>query len=322
MKTRILDYTIAFLIILCLNFTLPRLLPGDPLSAMYGQEAMLQMGPEMKAELTERFGLDEPALKQFGAYLGRLARGDLGYSFYHKAPVSRVILSYLPWTLLLVGTAFVVATGAGILLGIESAWRRGGGLDRGLLVSLMSMSGFPSFFLGAVLLLLFGVFLQWLPLQGARTAYAGLTGTALVWDVLKHLALPVASLIFVYVPGTYLLTRNSTLGVVGEPYVLTARAKGLSERRVRYHHVARNALLPVVTASGIMMATRVVTGALFVEVVFSYPGMGSLIRQALVNRDYPVLQGALLMTAVLVLGINLCVDLLYRKLDPRVSHAH
>jgi peptide/nickel transport system permease protein len=322
MRGRLFDYAIAFLVILCLNFALPRLMPGDPLSAIYGEEAMLQMGPEMKARLTERFALDQPAGKQFSAYLVRLAHGDLGYSFYHKAPVGSVLVSYLPWTLLLVGSAFLLATGLGVIAGIESGWRRGGIVDRGLLISLMSMSGFPSFFIGAVLLLFFGAFLQVLPLQGAMTPYSGLTGIRLIWDVLRHLALPLLALVLVFLPGTYLLTRNSLVGVIAEPYVLTAHAKGLTDRRVRYHHAARNALLPVVTATGIMMATRVVTGALFIEVVFSYPGMGSLIRQALSNRDYPVLQGALLITAVLVLGVNVAVDLLYAKLDPRVSHAH
>ncbi len=322
MRGRLVDYAIAFLVVLCLNFALPRLMPGSPLSAIYGDEAMLQMGPEMKARLTERFGLDQPAWKQFGVYLGRLARGDLGYSFYHKAPVLSVVLSYLPWTLLLVGSAFLVASALGVVAGIESGWRRGGMLDRGLLISLMSLSGFPSFFIGALLLLLFGTFLRILPLQGAMTPYSGLTGIRLVWDVLRHLALPLLSLVFAFVPAMYLLARNSLISVIAEPYILTARAKGLTDRRVRYHHAARNALLPVVTATGIMMATRVVTGALFVEVVFSYPGMGNLIRQALVNRDYPVLQGALLITAVLVLGVNLAVDLLYAQLDPRVSYAH
>lgn len=322
MKGRLLDYAIAFLVILCLNFALPRLMPGDPLSAIYGEEAMLQMGPEMMARLTERLELDQPVWRQFSAYLGRLARADLGYSFYHKAPVGSVVVSYLPWTLLLVGSAFLLATGLGVIAGIESGWRRGGIVDRGLLISLMSVSGFPSFFIGAVLLLFFGAFLRVLPLQGAMTPYLGLTGTRLIWDVLRHLALPLLALVLVFLPGTYLLTRNSLIGVIAEPYILTAQAKGLTDRRVRYHHAARNALLPVVTATGVMLATRVVTGALFVEVVFSYPGMGSLIRQALLNRDYPVLQGALLITAVLVLGVNLTVDLLYAKLDPRVAHAY
>jgi peptide/nickel transport system permease protein len=205
---------------------------------------------------------------------------------------------------------------------VEAGWHRGTLVDRGFTVSFMALSGFPSFFVGAVLLLVFGVLLGVLPLQGARTPYASLTGLAAVRDVLAHLVLPLTSLVLVYMPGMYLVTRNSLVSAAGKPYVLTAHAKGLSPGRVRYHHVGRNALLPVVTALGIMLATRVVTGALFVEIVFSYPGMGSLIRQALVNRDYPVLQGALLITAVLVLGINLSVDLLYRRLDPRVGHAH
>ncbi|MFW6456777.1 MAG: ABC transporter permease [Planctomycetota bacterium] len=322
MKQRFLDYLIAFIIILCLNFALPRLMPGDPISSIYGEEAMLQMSPEMEAKLTERLGLDKPIGQQFTDYIVRLAHGDMGYSLYHKAPVTSIIASYLPWTLLLAGSAFLLATVLGIVLGIESAWRRGRRIDRCLLISLMSMSGLPSFFVGAVLLLIFGVYLQCMPLQNAYTSYADLTGLALVWDVAQHLALPLTSLVIVFLPNIYLLMRNSTLAVVREPYVLTAHAKGLRPGGIRYHHVARNALLPVVTAVGMMIASRLVTGALFVEVVFSYPGMGLLIRQALTNRDYPVLQGALLMTTLLVLGINLLVDFSYAKIDPRINHAH
>ncbi|MFP4027891.1 MAG: ABC transporter permease [Candidatus Brocadiia bacterium] len=322
MKTHLVNYAIAFAIILCLNFALPRLMPGDPLTAIYGEEAMLQMDPEMEEQLADQYGLNDPPWNQFTTYLNRLVHGDLGYSFYFKAPVTSVILSFLPWTILLVGVAFLISWGIGIVAGIESGWRHGSNLDRGLLVSIMSLSGFPSFFVAVILLLVFGALLQILPLQGAHTPYAGLSGLNLLWDVLKHLILPLTSLILVYVPGMFLLTRNSLISTIGEPFVLTARAKGLADRRVRYHHAARNALLPVITASGIMIATRLITGALFIEIVFSYPGMGNLIRQSLVNRDYPVLQGAVLMTAVLVLGINLLVDLLYSKLDPRVSRAH
>ncbi len=322
MRKRLLDYTIALMVILCINFTLPRLMPGDPLHAIYGEEAMLHMAPDVTARLTERFGLDQPLPRQLGAYLWNLARGDLGYSFYHKAPVAEVVLGSLPWTLLLVGTAFLLASALGVVLGIESGWRRGKALDRCLLIAQTSASGFPSFFIGAILLLFFGAFLGLLPLQGALTPYSGLTGLALARDVLAHLTLPLLSLVLVFMPGMYLLTRGSLLGVIREPYVMTARAKGLSDEVVRYRHAARNALLPVVTATGTFLATRVVTGALFIEVVFSYPGVGSLVRQALSNRDYPVLQGALLIAAVLVLGVNLIVDLLYSRLDPRVRHAH
>lgn len=321
MKSRLLNYGIAFLAILCLNFLLPRLMPGDPLQAIYGDEALLQMTAETKAQITARFGLDEPMWEQFGTYMWRLAQGDLGYSFYHKAPVLEVIAEHLPWTLLLVGTGFVLATVAGATVGIESGWRRGTRLDKGLLAGLMSVSGFPSFFLGILLLLFFGVTLGWLPLQGAKTAYGGLWGLPLVIDVLEHLALPAATLVLAFLPGMYLLSRNSTVTVRGEPYILTARAKGLPDWKVRYHHGARTAMLPVVTAMGLLFASRMITGALFVEIVFSYPGMGTLIHNSLVARDYPVLQGALFVTTVLVLVTNFGVDLLYRKLDPRVKDA-
>ncbi len=318
MKVRLIDYAIAFGIILCLNFFLPRMLPGDPLTAIYGQEALLQMPAEMQAELVQEFGLDRPLWRQFTLYLWRLVRGDLGYSFYRRSPVLEVVMNHLPWTLLLVGSAYVLATTLGLVLGIESGWRRGSRLDRGLVAGLMSLSGFPGFFVGGLLLLLFGVTLGWFPLQGARTVHSGVGGLVLVSDVLHHLALPLSTLVLVFLPGFYFLSRNSMIRTVGEPYVLTAKAKGLSDRGVRYRHAARNAMLPVVTSAGVMLAARVVTGALFVEIVFSYPGMGTLIREALSTRDYPVLQGALLVTAALVLITNLGLELLYRVIDPRV----
>lgn len=318
MKTRIAEYAIAFFVILLLNFCLPRLMPGDPLTAIYGEEALLNMSPDLKQDLVTQFGTDQPFWEQFARYLGRLAHGDLGYSYARKAPVTAVLLAHAPWTLLLVGTAFVAAWILGLFLGVESGWRRGRVTDRSLLTSMMALSGFPSFFVGVVFLLIFAVNLQLFPLQGAQTAYADLSGMALLGDIVKHLCLPLLTLVLVFLPGSYLLSRNSMVSTLKHSYVVTAKAKGVTERRVRWVHAARNALLPVVTASGMTFAGRVITGALFVEIVFSYPGMGSLVHNALVSRDYPLLQGCLLLVTVAVLAINLTIDLLYRKLDPRI----
>jgi len=321
MKANIINYLVAFFIILLLNFLLPRLMPGDPLTAIYGAETLLSMTQELKSQLAESFGLNQPLWKQFIIYLYSLARGDIGYSYYHNTSVLRVIISYLPWTLLLMGTALVLSTAFGVIAGIESGWRRGKSLDKALLVGIMSLSGFPSFFMGIIFLLTFSVTLGILPLQGAKTAYSGLSGFPLLLDVVKHLILPLASLTLVFVSGSYLLTRNTMVSILRETFILTAKAKGLRDRKVRYKHAGRNSMLPVVTQTGIGFGTRLITGALFVEVVFSYPGMGNLTYNSLLMRDYPVLQGSLLMITVLVLGINLAVDLLYRKLDPRVGDA-
>ena len=320
-KRSIITYAIAFVFIIMLNFLLPRMMPGDPLMAIYGNEALIAMTPQLKAELVERFALDQPLWQQFGAYLLALFRGELGYSYYYNAPVLTVILGRLPWTLLLVGTSLVLSTILGIVLGIESGWRRGSRTDRIMLTGLISLNGFPDFFLGMLLLIIFGVTLGVLPLAGALTPYSGLSGPALVLDVLKHLALPMTALTLAHLSSGYLLTRNTMITVLKEPYMLTARAKGLSPRILKYRHAGRNSMLPVVTRTGIWVG-RVVTGALFVELVFAYPGVGYLTYEALLTRDYPVIQGVFLLVAIFVLAANFIVDLSYPKLDPRVAYAY
>ena len=320
-KIKILfSYLTAFLLILTLCFILPKMMAGDPLMALYGDEALVVMTPQLQAELIERFALNETLFEQFVAFWGALAHGDLGESYAYNAPVAEVIVKALPWTLLLVGSAFIISAIFGIMLGIESGSRRGGRLDRSLLTGLMLLNGFPDFVMGILLLLLFGVLLAIFPLAGAVTPYSGETGLPLVLDILHHLALPLATFILVRIPGIYLLTRNSMVMQMEEPYIMTARAKGCSERIVRYHHSARNSLLPVLTLIGTQMAS-IITGAIFVERVFSYPGLGNLLYESILNRDYPMIQGILLMMTLMVLTINLLVDLLYTRFDPRVAHA-
>jgi peptide/nickel transport system permease protein len=320
-RQNLVTYFIAFLFILTLNFLLPRMMPGDPLMAIYGDEALIVMTPELKAHLVERFALDKSLWQQLGAYLQALFQGELGYSYYYNAPVLSVILGRLPWTLLLVGTSLLLSTILGIVLGIESGWRRGSRTDRAMLAGLMGLNGFPDFFLGMLLLIAFGVTWGIFPLAGALTPYSGLSGLALLLDVLRHLFLPVAALTLAYLASGYLLTRNTMITVLKEPYMLTAKAKGLSQRVLKYRHAGRNSALPVVTQTGIWMG-RVVTGTLFVELVFAYPGVGYLTYEALLARDYPIIQGVFLMVAISVLVANFLIDLSYPKLDPRVSHAY
>ncbi|HRW82513.1 MAG TPA: ABC transporter permease [Methanothrix sp.] len=311
---------IAFAIILILNFALPRMMPGDPFQAIYGEEALLAMTPQLKAELIQRLSLDQSMGQQFLAYITSLANGDLGHSYYYHQDVLAVILDFLPWTLLLTGTALVISTLLGFVLGIESGYRRGQSLDKTLLAGLMFLNGFPDFFMGIVLLLVFGVVFGVVPLSGALTPYSGLEGFPLAIDILHHLLAPLAALVLVRVTSAYLLTRNTMITTLKENFILTAKAKGCSERQIKYRHAGRNSLLPVVTSTGLMMP-HVITGALFVEIVFSYPGVGWLLYNSLLTRDYPLIQGILLLVTVAVLAANLMVDLLYSKLDPRVSHA-
>jgi peptide/nickel transport system permease protein len=316
-----LNYIIALAAIFSLNFILPRLMPGDPLHAIYGDEALVAMTPQMEKSLIKEFALDRSWIDQLQAYLMGLLHGDLGFSYYYKDQVSSVIMGALPWTLLLTGLALLTATALGIILGIESGYRRGRSLDRCTVASLMFLSGFPDFFLGILLLLIFGVALGIAPLSGSITPYAGLGGFAYLQDVVEHLALPLASLVLVQLGGVYLLTRNTMVTILEEPFILAARAKGCSEHSIKYSHAGRNSLLPVTTATGLHIP-QLLTGTLFIEIVFSYPGVGSLLNTALDARDYPLIQGILLLVTITVLTANLIVDLLYRRLDPRVRYAH
>ncbi|MFO8009290.1 MAG: ABC transporter permease [Dehalococcoidia bacterium] len=319
-KHNLITYAVALVIILILNFFLPRLMPGDPLMAIFGDEALVQMSPQLQENLTERFALDQSLGGQFVSYWAALFHGDLGYSYYYNAPVAEVIFGRLHWTLLLGGLALVLSTLLGIILGIESGWRRGGKTDGSLLTGMVTLSGFPDFWLGILLLLLFGVHLQLLPLYGAEDAYSGLDGFDRILDIGKHLILPLTTLTLARLTGGYLLTRNTMVGVLKEPYILLARAKGLSPHAIKYRHAGRNSMLPVMTRTGIWTG-RMVTGVLFVEIVFAYPGIGYLTYEALTFRDYPVLQGILLITAIFVLLANFIVDLLYPRIDPRISYA-
>ena len=315
-KKKYLDYLIALLVLLTLNFILPRAMPGDPMTSIYG-DAVVDMSPELEAALVEQYGFDKPVHEQLIIYLKNTFSGDFGYSYQHNAPVLEVIMDVFPWTLLLVGSSLVISTLLGIIIGIETAWRKGGKLDRFTLVFVMFLNGMPSFFVGNILLIILSFQLQLFPLSGAVSPYADYVGIYHLWDVLKHLFLPALTLVIVQLPRNYLLMRNAMLGVLREPYVRTARGKGLKERAVRYRHAARGALLPVLTRFG-MSIGQLLTGVLFVEIVFAYPGIGHLFYQALQNHDYPLVQGALLLIAVTVLAANFLTDIAGEKIDPRL----
>lgn len=314
------DYVIAIFILCSLGFVLPRLLPGDPFLAIYGEEAAIQMTPEMKAEIYRRFALDQPWTEQFGAYIGSLLQADLGWSYFFNVPVVRVMMGFLPWTLLLAGASLLISTVSGFVLGLESGSRQGGLWDKGLFAGLMLLGGVPDFFVGVLLLLGLAVTWPLFPLGGATTVYGGQTGWAWGMDVLWHLMLPLVSLVLARMTTMYLLCRNAAAALLRAPFLRTARGKGCDEVTVRYHHLGRSVLLPAATSAGLHLS-HLFAGILMVEVVFGYPGMGTLLHRALAARDYPLLQGILLVGSVAVLAVNFMVELLYPILDPRVKTA-
>ena len=315
-------YIVILFIILSINFSLPRVMPGDPLSYLTdpGADMPVRMTEEKTEFLLAYYGLDKPVSEQYINYIVGIFRGDFGLSIYYNAPVLEVILGRLKWTLLLVGTSTAIYMALGILLGATSAWARGKKKDIGLLISILSISSLPSFFLGILLSIFFAVKLGIFPLSGAQTAFATYSSPfEAVFDILHHLILPAATLIIAHIGGTYLLMRNSMLGVLGEDYLMTARTKGLSERYILHRHALTNALLPIVTMTA-MTVGFMIMGTIFVERVFVYPGIGHLMYTAVEHRDYPLLQGLFLFMTIAIVGANLIADMIYARLDPRVKH--
>lgn len=314
-RASVAAYLLAALVLIYLSHRLPALLPGDFVTAMYaGSHVTLTAAQDaqLKAWYQGSSG--------FGAYITGLARLDWGYSFAFLTPVSWLILEALPWTLLLMGSAHLLSMAGGFVAGVEAAWRRGGRLEKVVVGGMTVLEGLPEIATGVALLLVFALHAGWFPVSGAQTAYARLSHGWWVADVLHHLALPLATLVLDYLPGNFLLARASMVMVLGEPFVQTARAKGLSALRVRYAHAARNALLPMVVRFALRIAFMV-TGAMVVETIFSYPGLGTLLFNAIAKRDLPLIQGIVLFSSLMILAVNLALDMVCGLIDPRAAHA-
>jgi len=315
-------YLLSAWVALTINFLLPRLMPGDPATALFARFRG-RLGPEAMQALRETFGLTEaPLLSQYATYLGHVLRGDLGISVaYFPSPVSAVIGTGLVWTVFLAGSAVAISFAIGTLLGLAAAWWRRGWMDAWLPSTLVFIGAFPYFWLAMVALYVFGFGLGWFPLGHA---YADdLTpnfSAAFLADVARHAALPVATMVLATLGGWLLSMRNTMITVLGSDYVNLARAKGLAPSRVALRYAARNALLPSVTGLGMALGF-VLGGSLLTEIVFSYPGQGYLLVQAVRNQDYPLMQGIFLVITLAVLGANWLVDLAYLWLDPRIRES-
>lgn len=314
--SRLGQHATVLWVAITLNFALPRLAPGDPALVMFTGEG--DPSPEELAELGALYGLDEPVLTQYSKFWLNLLHGDLGLSTGHNRPVSEVLLERLPWSLVLVGLGLIGAILVGTLLGAISAWRRESGRaarDKGMLVTVLAIDSMPGFWIGMLLIAFFSAHLGWLP-SFASAALPDGTGAAL-FESVRRLIMPVLTMVITSMGTYYLLARASMGTVLGEPFIRLARAKGLPERTVATKHALRTALLPI-TTNAAMAAGALVSGAVVVETVFSYPGLGKVIADAVGARDYPLLQGAFLLATLGVIVANIAADLLYPLLDPRV----
>ncbi len=313
---RLLQAAPLVLGILVITFTLIHLAPGDPLIFLAGDGGNAAYYAEMRA----RYGLDQPLLAQLGRYFVATLHGDFGYSFSYQQPVFQVLLSRLPATLLLMGTALAFSTIIGLLMGVLTAVRPRSAFDRGITAFTLTTYAMPVFWLGQLLVLLFAVRLNILPVQGMVTARENYTGLPHVQDVARHLILPALTLALPQLALTARLTRTSVREALEEDYVRVARAKGLSEQVVLWRHALRNALLPIVTVTGGHISV-VLTGAALTETIFAWPGLGRLLLDAALKRDYPLLMAIFLLVSATVIVVNLVTDLVYTVLDPRVRFA-
>ncbi|MEN6299325.1 MAG: ABC transporter permease [Anaerolineaceae bacterium] len=308
---------VTIFVVVIINFLLFRVLPGDPVRSVIGRN--VKISAETQNALREQFGLDKPVFPdQFFNTLGQWARGNLGISWSLRRPVGEILISKLGNTVLLIGLGQILAIIFGVLLGLIAGWKRKTAIDVGALTFSLIAWAIPTFWLGIILL---AAGSSWLGLPTGGIVSPANTGKPLytvIPDLAKHLILPTLTLTILYLGEYMLIMRSSILEVLSEDYILTAKAKGMSHWQVLRKHALKNAVLPIVTLIALNLGFTV-SGAIYIETVFSYDGLGKLFQMALTKQDYPLLQGAFLLLAVSVIIANLIADLLYMYLDPRIK---
>ncbi|RLG86467.1 MAG: ABC transporter permease [Thermoprotei archaeon] len=308
---------LVFFIIVSVTFIIPRLMPGGAFAYLIENP---NISPELREALIKEFGLDKPLWVQYVAFLKEFfLRGNIGISFYYLKPVSEVIMQALPWTVALVTTSVVLSALFGITLGALAAYKRGSKLEAGMFNTFMFIRSMPSFWLGLVLLIVFGYYLRVAPLYGAYTYGATYRSTLdFIADVMWHLWLPMTTLVLLGTSVYFILSRNSVVDVLTEDFVMVAKAKGLSDKEVLFRHALRPASLPVLTYLALDLGYSI-GGALLVEVVFSLPGVGKLMYEAVYMTDYPLLLGIVIYVSALTLTLITIAEILYAFIDPRVK---
>ncbi len=304
------------LFVILLNYVIIHLAPGDPVRIMAGFDNPSQ---EQMDALTQKYGLDQPLYVQFWKYISALFQGDMGISYQYNEPVAQLILERVGASLLLSGTAAVLAVVIGCLLGLYAGRHHGKTLDRTFSGVAYTFNAMPSFWLGLMLILIFASTLKLLPTSGMVNMRKGYTGWAHVRDVAQHMVLPCATLVAVQIPSYFRITRSSVMQVMAEDFVTTFRVTGMSERKIFNKYILKNALLPIVTVFGINLA-YVISGSTLIEIVFSWPGIGVLMYRAISQRDYNLLMGVYLLLSISVAVMMILVDLVYAWLDPRIRY--
>lgn len=311
-----IQYAFTLLAVLTINFILPRLAPGEPIEAILPEDVLSAMSQEEINRVLASYGLDLPILEQYWNYLTGLFSGDFGTSVALGQPVWDILIDHLPWTLLLMGTALLISTLLGVFLGVVSAWKRGDFADVSITGIFLFIGSLPPFWLAMMLIILFSTTLGWLPAFGAYQI--GLAKGSIEWyvSILERLIMPATALSLVHGASVLLIARSSMLISLEQDYIMFARAKGVSKRAIFFKHALRNAMLPLYT--NVMMGVGgLIGGALVIETVFSYPGLGSLIVMGVGSRDYNLLQGIFVFATFSIVLANFLTDLFYPLVDPR-----
>lgn len=323
LAARLPAYAMAVLALLGLDFALPLLMPGDAVTAFLGQDAMTELGDGQRRQMLQELGLGQPLWRQGLAWLGQLARLDLGYSPRHGMPVAALLAQHLPWTLLLTGCALALSLAAGMLLGLEAAFRHSPQsplrwLDRALTAAMLALQSLPAFAVAMGLALLFAHGLPWFPASGAAAPFSQATGLQAVLERAHHLALPVAALALPAAARLFLITRAAAVALRGAPFMEMALAKGASPLALRWRHLAPNVWAVALARLG-GMGARLMAGGIYVETVFAYPGINLLLTDAIARHDYPLVRGVLLASGLLALALNLAADALAARYARRTQ---
>ncbi|MCX7796870.1 MAG: ABC transporter permease [bacterium] len=294
---KLYEYLTTVFIILLLSFSLPRLLPGDPISAIFGEEAIANMSEELIIQVKERMGLDKPIWIQFLIFLKDIFRGDLGYSYYYRDYILNILKRSFPWTLTLISVSLSISSLLGFLLGLNASYIVGSRLDKVSFIIMVAMGSLPEFLVGIILLIVFAINFKILPVSFSLSPSG-----------FKAFLLPSLSLICVDFPNSYITTRNLAVSIVKERFIETAKAKLKNESRIKYVHIGKNIIYPVITRF-LLRLSHLLFGAIFIEIVFSYPGIGTVLYNSIVHRDYAFVQACILLISIIIVSINMITEL-------------
>ena len=311
---RIFTGILTIMFSFCLTFFLIRYAPGDPVKILAGKD---NPNPELIHHLTVKYGLDKPIPVQFANYIKNVLKGDLGYSYISEEPVSKLIREKILATILLTLTASILAVVIGTFLGICAARRVGSKLDRFMCGISYVFDAIPGFWLGLILIIIFASTLKILPTSGMYDIRAGYKGFAYVLDVMKHMVLPVSTLFIIQTPFYFRVSRSSVIQTMSEDFITVLRATGMKEKKIFNKYVLRNAIIPIVTIFSTSLAFMI-GGVTLIEIVFAWPGMGRLVMNAIMKRDYPLLTGIYLMLSVSICVVMIITDIIYALIDPRI----